>query len=98
MTRQKPGNYRPTAVGELLLRLFAALLSARLVIYTESAGLRAPKQAGFRPWLCMVHKVFALQHLVDHARLHKQPLFCCFLYLLRPHPAPGCGRRCGAWA
>ena len=75
------GNYRPIAVGEPLLRLFAALLNARLVAYTVSMGLRAPMQAGFRPGLSTVHQIFALQHLVDHARLHKQPLFCCFLDL-----------------
>ena len=77
----EPGNYRPIAVGEPLLRLFAALLNARLVAYTESMGLRAPMQAGFRPGLSTVHQIFAFQHLVDHARLHKQPLFCCFLDL-----------------
>ncbi|KAK9819084.1 hypothetical protein WJX81_008656 [Elliptochloris bilobata] len=42
-----PSNYRPIAVGEPVTRLYAALLNARLVAYTERTGLRAPSQPLF---------------------------------------------------
>ncbi|KAK9843752.1 hypothetical protein WJX81_004916 [Elliptochloris bilobata] len=77
----EPSNYRPTAVGEPVTRLYAALLNVRLVAYTERAGLRAPSQAGFRPRLSTQHQLFCLQHLVDRATHLRQPLFCCFLDL-----------------
>ena len=77
----EPSNYRPIAVGEPLLRLYAAMLNARLVAYVEREGVRAPSQAGFRPQLSTVHQVFALQHLIDGARAQGRPLFCCFLDL-----------------
>jgi len=77
----QPGNYRPIAVGEPAMRLYAALLNQRLVAYTEAAGLRAPSQAGFRPAMSTLHPVFTLQHLLDRARHLRQPLVCCFLDL-----------------
>lgn len=77
----EPGNYRPIAVGEPLLRLYASILNRRVVQLTEREGLRAPTQAGFRPKLSTVHQLFALQHLVDHARSHSRPLFTSFLDL-----------------
>ena len=77
----EPDNYRPIAVGEPVLRLFAGVINARLVTHTEAAGLRAPSQAGFRPGVSTVHQAFALQHLVDRAARLRRPLFCCFLDL-----------------
>lgn len=77
----QPRNYRPIAVGEPVLRLYGALLNERLVAYTESQGLRAPSQTGFRPRLSTLHPIFTLQHLIDHARHLRQPLFSCFLDL-----------------
>ena len=42
-----PGNYRPIAVTEAIVRLFAGILNARLIRYTKDAGLRAETQASF---------------------------------------------------
>ena len=44
-----PLNYRPIAVAEPVLRLYAGILNARIVAFTEGAALRADTQAGFRP-------------------------------------------------
>ena len=55
-------NYCPIAVGELLCRLYAAILNSRIVNWAESNGLRAPCQAGFRPCSSTEHQLFALRH------------------------------------
>jgi hypothetical protein len=63
------------------MRLYAGILNARVLQYTESVGLRANTQAGFRPKLSTVHHLFTLQHFVDTQNHTKQPLYCCFLDL-----------------
>ncbi len=75
------GNYRPIAVTEPILRLYAAILNTRLVRFTERHGLRSASQTGFRPGLSTLHPLFALQHFVDSAGRAGQPLYCCFLDL-----------------
>ena len=44
-------NYRPIAVGELLIRLYTSILSHRIVQYTKDHHLCSPTQTGFRPHL-----------------------------------------------
>jgi hypothetical protein len=68
----------PIAVGDPIVRLYAQVLGSRLISFTESCGLRAPTQAGFRPGLSTTHNLFTLQHLVDKAT-PKSPLYCCFV-------------------
>ena len=75
------GNYRPIAVTEPILRLYANILNARLLGYTEAQGLRAETQTGFRPAYSTVLQLFALQHCIDRTRRAKKPLFACFLDL-----------------
>ena len=77
----EPNNYRPIAVGEPIIRLYANMINRRLIKYTEEQNLRAPTQAGYRPRLSVLHQLFTLQHLITRARLKKQPLYCCFLDL-----------------
>ena len=76
-----PANYRPIAVSEPFLRLYASILNSRIVTLTERCNLRAPSQAGFRPTLSTIHPLFALQHLVDESARTATPLYCCFLDL-----------------
>lgn len=73
-------NYRPIAVGEPIARLYANILNARLVKFTEDNNMRAPSQAGFRPGLSTVHQLFTLQHFIDKGGT-QEPLYCCFLDL-----------------
>ncbi len=68
-----------------MVRLYAAVLNARLMDFLEEGRLRAPTQAGFSPQLSINHHLFALQHMIDR-RIHrprgqKKPLYCCFVDL-----------------
>ena len=72
-----PQNYRPIAVTECMLRLYASILNERLVQYSKAAQLQVDTQAGFRPGLSTTHQLFMLQHFID---AHK-PLYVCFLDL-----------------
>ena len=63
------------------MRLFAQILNARLVKFTEENNLRAPTQSGFRPELSTLHSIFALQHFIDGAQANGQQLYTCFLDL-----------------
>lgn len=74
-------QYRPIAVTDPIARLYAGILNARLIHFTESHHLRAASQAGFRPRFSTVHQLFTLQHFIDHQKALKVPLFCCFLDL-----------------
>ena len=74
-------NYRPTAVGEPISRLYAGILVQRLVQYTEDQQLRSPTQAGFRPDLGTIYQAVALQHVIDKHRHSKRPLYLCFVDL-----------------
>jgi hypothetical protein len=74
-------NYRPIAVTEPIMRLYASILNSRLVKFTEDNNLRAHTQSGFRPKLSTLHSVFALQHFVDRAKADGHQLYICFLDL-----------------
>ena len=74
-------NYRPITVLEPIMRLYASILNARLVQYTESQGVRVEEQAGFRPCRSTTHNLFMLQHFADRHLARKEPLYLCFLDL-----------------
>ena len=75
------GNYRPIAVTEPIMRLYAGILNARAVQHTEDLGLRAQNQTGFRPGLAAQHNLFALQHMIDEAHSNGKHMYTCFLDL-----------------
>ena len=92
-------NYRPIAVTEPLMHLYAGILNARLLAYTEAQGLRAETQTGFRPGYSKVHQLFALQNCIDKTKRAKKPFFACkwtSRALMIGCSAPCCGRYCSA--
>ena len=74
-------NYRPIAVTEPIMRLYAGILNARLVQFTEQEHLRAESQTGFRPELATTHQLMALQHFISESHHARTPLYACFLDL-----------------
>ena len=78
-------NYRPIAVTEPIMRLYAVILNARLTAFTEQHGLRSAAQNGFRPGLSTLHPLFALQHFIDSSRGAGHPLCACFLDLMQAY-------------
>ena len=68
-------NYRPIAVTEPIMRLYAGILNARLVQFTEQGQLRAESQTGFRPELATTHQLLALQHFLSESRHARTPLY-----------------------
>ena len=74
-------NYRPIAVTDAIMRLYAGILNARLLRFTEDKGLRAETQAGFRPGFSTLHPVMGLQYFIDTAKFAGYPLFACALDL-----------------
>ena len=74
-------NYRPIAVTEPVMRLYAGIINQRLVAFTENRLLLADSQADFRLHLAVRHQVFAVRHLIDKQVAAGQKLFVCFLDL-----------------
>ena len=72
-------TYRPIAVKHVLAKVFALVLNARLVIWSEEEGKRQPAQTGFRPGLNTSFNIFVLRHFIDEARAKKRKLFTCFV-------------------
>ena len=69
-------NYRPTAVGEPLYRLYTIILNRRLVGWSEEHQLRSQVQAGFRPGHSPIKHLFALRHFIDSACISQRPSVC----------------------
>ena len=73
-------NYRGVTVITVLSKLYAMVLNARLVEWSEAeSGCRAAGQAGFRPGRRTTDHVFVLQQLSDKYRQALRPLFACFI-------------------
>ena len=74
-----PGNYRGIAVGTVLGKLYARLLNSRLTDWSESNGLRARGQAGFREDQRCADHLLVLRTLIEQQRAGRSPLYTCFV-------------------
>jgi len=74
-----PSNYRTIMIGHTLAKLYGAVMKAELSSYAEKEGLRASRQAGFRRSFSTIDHIFTLRCLIDHARVRKRQLHCCFV-------------------
>ncbi len=69
-------NYRPTAVGEPISRLYASILVRRLVQFTKQQQLRPITQTAYWPQLGTIHQVFNLQHVMTNTSVPSAPCTC----------------------
>jgi hypothetical protein len=74
-------SYRPLAVTQVIAKIYACLLHARLSTWAESHQVHTPLQVGFRPGHSTTFNNFVLQHMIHKCKSQRQPLFCCFLDL-----------------
>lgn len=72
-------NYRGIAVGSLLAKLYASVLTARLDKWTEENNLRSRSQAGFRKDFRTADQVLVLRTMIEKARLDSIPLYVCYV-------------------
>ena len=95
-----PGNYRGIAVGSLLAKLYASMLNAMLMGWTERWDLRARGQAGFRkdhrnhrPDVCAAHPH---RECAGNARCPSSRALSISRRHTTPFHVTSCGRSCGA--
>ena len=65
----------------LSVKLYANIVNARLVTFTEKHFYRSPAQAAFRPKFSTLHCLFVMQHVIEISQKRGERLFCCFLDL-----------------
>jgi hypothetical protein len=73
-------GFRGIAVGEVLPKIYALILNARLDAWAEARpGTRARGQAGFRSGRGTPDNALVLRHLIDSAAGRQAPLYVAFI-------------------
>lgn len=57
-------HYRPIAVIEPIMRMYAGILNAGLMHYTEEQSLQAKSQTGFKSDPATTYQLLAMQHFI----------------------------------
>ncbi len=74
-------RYRPLAVTQVIAKVFASVLHARLSAWAESNNKHTPMQVGFRPAHSTTFNNFVMLHMAQKCKSQNLPLYCCFLDL-----------------
>jgi hypothetical protein len=74
-----PSEYRPITVGTLLAKIYASCLNLRLTAWSDTTGIRATGQAGFRRGFRTSDHAFTLRTIIEIHRAADKGLYCCFV-------------------
>jgi sorting nexin-29 len=81
LEKLKCTNHRGVTIITIMAKIYAMVLNARIMAWTEGEGVRAVDQAGFRSGRRTTDHIFLLQHLIDKYRSKRKSLFACFIDL-----------------
>ena len=77
--RSDPGNYRGICISSCLGKFFTSILNYRLNTFLEEHEILNKNQIGFRYGFRTSDHIFVLKTLIDFYKIHKKPLFACFI-------------------
>lgn len=77
--KRDPLNYRPITLLSIAGKVYAGVLHARLIKWSESNNIIVPEQGGFRPQRGCAEQIFTLTELIRIRRARKQSTFACFI-------------------
>ena len=77
--RSDPGNYRGICISSCLGKFFTSILNYRLNTFLEEHEILNKNQIGFRYGFRTSDHIPVLKTLIDFYKLHKKPLFACFI-------------------
>jgi hypothetical protein len=77
--RSDPGNYRGICISSCLGKFFTSILNYRLNTFLEEQEILNKNQIGFRYGFRTSDHILVLKTLIDFYKLHKKPLFACFI-------------------
>ena len=78
--RSDPGNYRGMCISSCLGKFFTSILNSRFNTFLEKYKILNKSEIGFRPHGFIERPIIVvLKMLIDFYKLHKNPLFACFI-------------------
>lgn len=77
----EPKNYRGISITSCMGKLFASIMSKRLVTYMETEKLLDPSQIGFVKNKRTADHIFVLKAIIEEAKSKRIPIYGCFVDL-----------------
>jgi len=77
----KPENYRPIAVNNIITKTFTAILANRIQLWAETHQILQEEQNAFRPQRSTMDHIFILKALIDKKLSKKSKLYAAFVDL-----------------